>query len=129
MSEKFGDKLKRLRLLRNLNQEELRACLKQAFPEARISQTAISAWEARSRQPNERVLMMLSGFFGVSETYWFLDDPLPGTDNRMNMALMRLQGLYREYRNDLPVDIREQLRDLIGKLHVTLLDGTDSEAT
>lgn len=122
-TDRFGDKLKRLRLLRNLSQEELLACLKQEFPDARISQTSISAWEQRTRQPNERVLSMLSGFFGVSEEYWFLDDAMPGLEHRATMALMRLQGLYKEYRNDLPAEIREQLRDLIGKLHIALLDG------
>ncbi len=126
MSENFGDKLKRLRVLRNLTQEELRACLKQAYPDARISQTAISVWESRELQPNAGVLTMLSGFFGVANDYWFLGEIHTANDNRLEMATMRLSGLYREYKNDLPEYARDGLRELIGRLSMELLDGGDA---
>lgn len=121
----FSDKLRHLRNQRQLSQQDLRDCLKSMYPKARFSQTSISALEQRVRPPNERVLAMLSDFFGVPETYWFDGDIMAAHATRLETITLRLSGLYREYKDDLPEYAREQLRDLIGKLHVELLDGGD----
>ena len=119
----FSDKLKHLRHQRNLSQVELRDCLKHAYPDQRLSQTAISVWESRERPPNERVLAMLSDFFGVQDGYWFDSEIAPTSVSRLESVTLRLSGIYREYKDDFPEHIREQLRDVIGKLHIELLDG------
>lgn len=60
--EKFAERLKELRVEKNLSQREL-------AKETGYSQAAIARWEAKLQIPNIEVAIDLSSYFGVSSDY------------------------------------------------------------
>lgn len=62
--EKFGKRLKELRKLNNLSQQELSIKLK-----GQITQPAIARWENNERVPNLDAVIILAQFFNVSLDY------------------------------------------------------------
>lgn len=64
----FGDRIKSLRLLRNLNQIQLAS-------ELNVSKQAVSNWENNNIMPSIEMLMEIARFFSVSTDYLLeLDD-------------------------------------------------------
>lgn len=59
---KFKEKLKELRMEKNLSQTELAQKLN-------VSQRSVSHWEIGSRQPDFETLELLANFFEVSADY------------------------------------------------------------
>ena len=64
MKNKFGERLKDLRLEKNLSQKELAEKL-----DKKITQSAIGLWELEKRVPNLDAVILLAEFFGVSLDY------------------------------------------------------------
>ena len=60
--DKFAERLKALRLDRNLSQVQL------AF-DTKISHSAIAYWEKCERQPNAQAIITLAKYFNVSADY------------------------------------------------------------
>ena len=60
----FGERLKELRLEKNLTQRELVIKLN-----GKITQPAITLWETGKRVPNLDAVIILAQFFGVSLDY------------------------------------------------------------
>lgn len=58
----FAERLKELRLAKNLSQRGLAA-------QTQISPSAIKQWENESRVPNAEAVVVLAKFFGVSADY------------------------------------------------------------
>ena len=64
--EKFGQKIKRLRVKAGLTQTQL-------ANELGISTSAISMYEQDNREPNREMLLALSSYFGVGTDYLLTD--------------------------------------------------------
>lgn len=64
MKTKFGERLKELRLEKNLTQDQLSKALKGA-----ITQAAIAYWEQNKRTPTVDAVFLLADFFGVTIDY------------------------------------------------------------
>ncbi len=62
IKEKFGDRLKELRIKNNLSQRELAKKLN-------ISKTAINYWEKGLRTPTLDVVINIADYFGVTLDY------------------------------------------------------------
>jgi len=62
METKFGERLKELRLERNLSQEKLGSNFS-------VDHRTISNWENSIREPDFSMLMDIAKFFGVSADY------------------------------------------------------------
>ena len=59
---KIGQKIKELRLERNLNQRELAAAIQ-------VSQPTIAAWESGENEPKATYILRLALFFGVTADF------------------------------------------------------------
>ena len=59
---KFKERLKELRLEKELSQEELARALK-------INQRSISNWETGARQPDFETLILIAEYFSVTTDY------------------------------------------------------------
>ena len=60
----FGERLKSLRLEKNLNQTQLAQNLK-----FKVTQQAIDLWEKGKRLPRADYIVLLADYFGVSADY------------------------------------------------------------
>ncbi len=62
MKSLFGQRLKKLRLERNLSQEKLA----ESF---HLTRTAVTDWETRGKEPSFGMLMDIAKFFNVTTDY------------------------------------------------------------
>ena len=60
--EIFAERLKELRLERNLSQKALADAIG-------VSDIAVSRWESKTRIPNIEILKLIAEYFGVSSDY------------------------------------------------------------
>ncbi len=66
----FGSQLRNARRKFNLSQTELAEDLAKYYPDLRISQTTISAWEQLEKPPKMEVLEQLSDYFEMPLRLW-----------------------------------------------------------
>lgn len=59
---KFSERLKELRIEKNISQKELANAMK-------VGQRCVSGWEAQGREPNFDVVIELAKYFGVTTDY------------------------------------------------------------
>lgn len=62
MKSLFGQRVKKLRLERNLSQQEL-------ADNFHLTRTAVTDWETRSKEPSFGMLMDIAKFFNVTTDY------------------------------------------------------------
>ena len=82
--ESFGQKLKDLRARIGKTQVEVSAEIAVMFPDIRISQTTLSAWEQRDSAPRGEVLEYLAQYFSVPQKYFF-----EGNEEHSRLALAK----------------------------------------
>ncbi|HFI0634147.1 TPA: helix-turn-helix domain-containing protein [Streptococcus suis] len=70
----IGDKLKNLRLSKNLTQQELADELNKKYPEQNFQKGKISKWENNKEEPRFTSIMVLADFYGVSLGYFDLQE-------------------------------------------------------
>lgn len=76
MKQKFGDKLKSLRIQTGKSQAEVADEILDIFGDSvRMSQSTLSALEQRGTAPREDVLEILCDYYGVPISYFFESKP------------------------------------------------------
>ena len=65
----FGDRLRSLRIERNMNQAELGIALGELMGIERVSPQAIGSYERNEREPNLTLLLTMADYFGVSADF------------------------------------------------------------
>lgn len=65
----FGERIRKLRLELDLTQSQLALDLRAAFPDMRVSKSAVHTWEANLRTPLGKDVLRISRWFGV-EPAW-----------------------------------------------------------
>lgn len=94
----FGDRLKQLRLERNLLQSEFGEIIGERMGTKRISPSAVGSYERNEREPAYSILCEFADFFGVS-----LDYLLCRSDERLTV---------RDYLSAETVELDKVLKDL-----------------
>lgn len=83
----FGDKLRELRKRTGKTQQMVVSEMSARYPDVRISQTTVSAWESRDSTPRGKVLAVICDYYGVQPAYFFDD-----RDLRMDRARQWIEG-------------------------------------
>ena len=99
MRESFGDRIKRLRVRKNMNQEQVASILK-------VSSKAISHYENNLREPSLDTLIGMADLFHVSVDY------LLGIDYGRMIDVSGLSDKEINLIKDLIAEIREKNRQL-----------------
>ena len=68
-NQTFGDRVLALRKTAGLSQAKLAAALKEKYPDMRVSDSAVHAWEKLGKTPVGEDMANLSEFFGVEPAY------------------------------------------------------------
>lgn len=71
MEPTFGERLRALRKSTGKRQQHMADEINARYPDARMSQTTVSALEQRASAPREDVLTFLAEYFGVSPGYFY----------------------------------------------------------
>ncbi|HFU4116971.1 TPA: helix-turn-helix domain-containing protein [Streptococcus suis] len=84
----IGDKLKTLRLSKNLTQQELADELNSKYPEQNFQKGKISKWENDREEPRFTSIMVLADFYGISLGYFDLHER---NANQNNIDLSKIK--------------------------------------
>lgn len=85
----FGDRLKSLRIEKNLNQATFGELLGEVMGTKRVSSSAIGAYERNERQPAFHLLQAIANYFNVS-----IDYLLCNSDERLTVESFSTQTSY-----------------------------------
>lgn len=97
-NETFGDRLKALRIEKNLKQSEFGEIIGERMGTKRLSPSAIGSYERNEREPAYAILREFADFFGVS-----LDYLLCRSDERLTV---------NDYLQSDSVELKKALEDL-----------------
>lgn len=105
----FGEKLRHLRILSGKSQAEVANELNMIHPQAKISQTYLSALEVRPGAPREELLAILADYFDVPTAY-FLNDS-GGTESYKVAAGEAITYLVRALMETEAIPLARELMD------------------
>lgn len=108
MSNGIGAKLKHLRKVRGLTQQQL-------SEKIGLSRCTLSNYECQRRLPHLNELRLLCDFFGVSMDYWGVE-----TKNEQLELLSRAKNVFLN--KDIPKEERENLYKQIMKIYLEIED-------
>lgn len=94
----FGDRLKQLRVDKNLLQSEFGELIGERMGTKRLSPSSIGSYERNEREPSYAILREFADFFGVS-----LDYLLGRTDEKLTIS---------DYLNADSIEFKKALEDL-----------------
>ncbi len=104
----FGQRLKELRELKGMSQEELARIFN-------LSQSTFAYYERNKKQPSQRTLSLLADYFGVSTDY------LLGREANIDPGLRKASG------QQGPANMDEIIQDLKYRINQALEDGYINE--